>query len=163
VATETLMVASTLDLTSTGQEFRKLPAHMTYISWFKLPGEFREAFASRMEEVTTEHRAPRPMVGETERFGNEELGYASVHRLDSLTAGFNPIQDFYPQAILSSFASSVDADFNTQFFGVDWHPHMEYPNLNKGNELIFNNLTVFKKDELLGKKVVQAVYPWERP
>lgn len=166
MAAETVMVAATLDRLNAGQELVKLPPHMTYMAWFQLPDSEREAFASLLEEITEDYRPPRPIVGEEEKFGSETLGYTFVRRLDNLTQGFNPLLDFQPHAALHGFVSRVDPYFDDTYFGVVWHPHAESREarpLTDGEEIILDNLTVFQKNRTLGKKVVEAVYPWERP
>ena len=166
MAAETVMVAATLDRLNAGQELAKLPPHMTYMAWFQLPDSEREAFASLLEEITEDYRPPRPVVGEEEKFGSETLGYTFVRRLDNLTQGFNPLLDFQPHAALHGFVSHVDPQFDDTYFGVVWHPHtesLESSPLIEGDVIAIDNLTIFRKDRTLGKKVVEAVYPWERP
>lgn len=166
MAAETVMVASTLDRLSAGQALDKLPPHMTYMAWFELPDNEREAFVSLVQEITEEYRPPRPQVGDPEKFGNDERGFTHVRRLDGLVAGFNPILDFQPHAALHGFVSHVDPQFDDTYFGVVWHPHtesLESSPLIEGDVIAIDNLTIFRKDQTLGKKVVEAVYPWERP
>lgn len=163
MATETLMVAAVLKRPEVGQVFDTLPAKMTYASWFQLPDEQREAFASCIEEIIEESRPPRPVVLEEARFGDKVLGFEKVYHLDFFTQGFNPLLDFLPHAALISFISTVDPSFDRKYFGAKWNPHTKGQELSEGQTLSFDNLTVFKKDTHIGKKVVEAVYPWGRP
>lgn len=165
MATESVMVASMLERPSVGQTFITMPTHMTYISWFELPEEKREVFTSRLQEIVTKHRPPRPVADREEEFGNQKRGLETVRRLDYPTQGFNPLLDFEPHAILNAFVNKVDPSFDDTYFGVEWHPHIKNVNVPENEELIFDNLTVFNKGEKIGGKtlkVVQSVYPWER-
>lgn len=158
---ETIMVAATLERLTPGTELKKLAPHITYVSWFRLPIEYRAAFDAMMEEIVEINRPPRPVGGELLRYGNEERGFQEVRKIDQMTRGFNDIIDFWPHAALYSFARRVDPGLDGQYFGVQWHPHT-FPEVGEGEELIINNLTEFKKDKEQGVKIVNAVYPWER-
>lgn len=156
---ETLMVVSTFEPLSVGQEFEVMPEHMTWASSFNLPPARREDFALTMHDIIEENRPPRPIGGSSEIFGDEELGFDSVRRFNRASEGFNVIQDFHAQAALYAFITSVDPNFDTKYFGVRWNPHTKRA-VAEGEEVVIDNLTVFKKDTERRRKVVRDVYLW---
>lgn len=159
--TETIMVAATLERLTPGMELKKLPPRITYVSWFRLPTEYRAAFDAMMKEIVEINRPPRPVGGELLLYGNEERGFQEVRKIDQMTPGFNDILDFYPHAALYSFARRVDPELDGQYFGAQWHPHTS-PQVGEGEELVVDNLTKFKQDAERDVRIVDAVYPWER-
>lgn len=159
-AGERLMVASTFEPVEVGQEFESLPDHMTWASWFNLPAENREDFAFLMERIVDENRAPAPIGGSVEVFGDESLGLERVRRFDRASAGFNIISDFYAQAALYAFITDIDSSFDAKYFGAHWNPHTKAA-IAEGQEVQLDNLVTFKKVTEHRRKVVRDVYLWE--
>jgi len=154
------MIVSTFEPVEVGQAFETIPDHMTWISWFNLPDQRREDFASMLEYVVEENRPPTPVGGSLETFGDESLGLEDVRRFDRAVSGFNVLSDFFAQAAMYAFAKNADPGFKSQYFGIDWNPHTKAP-VQHDQEVPIDNLTVFTKDKERRLKVVRNVVQWE--
>lgn len=162
--TDRVMVASFLDTPKEGAELSGLPPHLTYVSWFNLPHEYREDFYAHMEGVTEQNRAPKIMGGSQKLFTDNGSGEdVGVRRLDAATRGFNTISDFAPHAEILGFVKHVDPAFDDRYFGMKWKPHItdtaEY-SLGQGEEVRLDNLTIVRRDKNIGRKVIERVLNW---
>lgn len=164
-AFDKVMVASFLDKPEEGERFLKMPAHLTYVSWFQLPHDKRESFHGLIEDIIEEERPPVITGGSQRIFTDPKTGELQrVRRLDVPTAGFNGLQDFAAHAALFAFAKNIDPSFDAQYFGMNWAPHVsETPDreLRQGEVVDLDNLTVVRRLKV-GQKVAEKVFDWRR-
>jgi len=160
--TETLMVASTLDEVTVGQEFQTLPPHLTVFPWFELDTDRMTVFDDDMREVLEQTRSPVITGGSVKQFGIDEA--TKVRRLDRPTERFNLISDFWVHALVYRSVSELGRGYDPRYVGLHYAPHISDSATRSvaENEIIsLNNLTVFKKDEQR-RKLVKAVYLWDK-
>lgn len=159
----TVMVASLFDRPEVGDVFNKVPLHLTYLPWFRLPDDQREDFEFQVEELIEQNRAPRILGGALRLFTDDTTGeLVTVRQIEKMTNGFNYVQDFFMHSALHSLARNIDKTADLGYFGHNWNPHVTSVNgqeMQQGEEVQLDNLTVLAKQ--FGKKVVQKVYVWE--
>ena len=123
--TTTVMVASLLERPEEGVVFEKVPLHLTYLPWFRLPDDKRDDFDFELNEIIEQNRPPRIMGGSLRLFTDDKTGEAvTVRKIEQMTDGFNVVQDFFVHAALHGFARHVDQEADLRYFGLRWNPHV---------------------------------------
>jgi hypothetical protein len=162
-ATETLMVASTLDRVEVGQRFASMPPHVTLFPWFDVETAKFEILNRELGEIILEHpRASRPEAGSALFFGVD--GSIPVRRLDRPTAGYNVIQDFSIHSSLYKLVNRLHATYDPTYVGLNYAPHISDTSersIAEGEVIELDNLTIFQKD-IRRQKLVKAVHLWDK-
>jgi hypothetical protein len=84
---ERLIVAATLDPVATGQEFDKIPPHMTVLRWFQMGERHRQRFFEpAMENIFNEQDVFQNLVG-TRRKNYGEQGQFPVREIKGAETG----------------------------------------------------------------------------
>jgi hypothetical protein len=159
-ATETLMVVSTLEETQVGQVYDSMPTHVTNLAWFNLATDSWEYFNDEMHDLIEQTRQPSVIIGDR---GFEDDPGAPVYRLNRITPTFNVLRGFDIHAGVWRAAHQFGQDIDPTYAGLNWHPHISDKtdsSLQTGQEIILDNLTVFRRDEQR-KKIVKAIYRWD--
>lgn len=161
MATESLMVVSTLDRLTVGQDFDSLPAHMTILPWFHLStydwSEFREEVEATVEETAM----PSVIVGCEASYGVHQD--TPVQLFNRPTPSFNLINGFDIHARIYRAAKWLGSDFDETYTGVNWSPHITVTTekkLQEGEMITFDNITIFAKQALSRTKTARAISRW---
>lgn len=152
------MVASTIQPVEIGNEFEKLPVHLTVIPWFALDEQRWPDLDEEIHEIMIENPAgpfPRSFVGEQVKYGPDQDIAARRAMIDAM-GGFPMYASLY--GIIRHLGSELD----TTYAGLAWSPHISdtTDHVFTGDEpLKFNNLTVFQRQSNHMKRV-KALYRW---
>lgn len=161
MSTERVMIVSTLERLKVGRQLDTIPPHVTHIAGLELPAEEQEALSALIEDLAEENAPYEYLGGSRLQYGDEQLGYQYVRRFDTHSTGFNPVNNFFVQAGLYSFAKRVDSNFDDTYFGLNWNAHT-HDGVQEHEIIKPDNITVIGKDRKIGRKVVRQVHAWER-
>ena len=159
---EKVMVVSTLDTFRVGEEFKKVPVHLTLAPWFNLPVESWDYFNREMGEIVLEHSFSPTIAGNVAAYGPG--GEEEVRRLNHPDL-FTVMQLFPVHAAVFELAYSIDPEINATYSRVNYSPHMSSRpdrTIADGEVIDLSNLTVFERRAETGRKLVKAVYLWDK-
>jgi hypothetical protein len=162
-ATEKLMVVSTLDRVTVGDSFDSLPPHLTVFPPFEIDELNVSEFLNDIRDITLENPAAHPEGGSRVLFGADET--IPARRLDQPTAGFNVIQHFNIHAAAFRSVNELGGVYDPSYVGLNYAPHISESadhSVAEGKVVLLDNLTVLKKDVERRKKLVIAVYLWDK-
>ena len=157
------MVVSTLDKVTVGESFDSLPPHVTIFPWFDLDETLIPAFESDMQEIIMHNPVALPEGGSSCLFGKDDS--ISVRRFDVATFGFNVIRHYDIHASVFRSVNELGGTYDPTYVGLNYAPHVtqsEECSVYQGDVVLLDNLTVFKKDIVRRKKLVQAMYIWDK-
>lgn len=157
------MVVSTLDKVAVGESFDSLPPHVTIFPWFDLDKTLIPLFESDIQDIIMHNPVALPEGGSTDLFDQDES--IAVRRFDVSTFGFNVIQHFNIHASVFRSVNELGGAYDSTYVGLNYAPHLtqsEERSVHQGEVVFLNNLTVFKKDKVRRKKLVQAIYIWDK-
>lgn|GEM_PF-5063565 len=152
------MIASTVSSVEVGDEFEKLPSHLTVIPWFALDEQRWPELDAHLKEMELEYPAgpfPRAFVGDRVKYGPEND--IEAHRVMIDAIGGFPLY-----ASLYGMIRHLGSELDTTYAGMSWPPHMNdtVDQAHQEDQLLrFDNLTVFQH-EFKRMKRVKALYRW---
>jgi hypothetical protein len=157
-----LMVVSALDTPRIGREYDKVPPHLTLAPWFNLPDESWDYFDDEMGEIILRTKFSPTEAGDAVSYGPK--GEDKAHRLNHPDE-FTLMHLFPVHAAVFELAHYFDPNIDTTYARLDYSPHISDTvdfALKTGELVDLTNLTVFEKRAKTGRKLVRAVYLWDK-
>lgn len=147
---EDLIVIQTLEQAQTGQEFAKIPSHVTVLSWFTLQKMRVEELVETLDELVVAHGAnARTMTGlQRVRYGiNEDIPACTL--------------EYATRAIHDGARERVDelgGTYHYPQYARNWSPHITDElgiSVQPGDEVRFASLALIsRQDSETGKRKV---------
>jgi 2'-5' RNA ligase len=160
VGAEDLIIIQTLEQVKTGQEFAKIPPHVTVLSWFTLQKLRIDELVETLDELATTHGAEaRTMTGlKRVKYGvNEDIPACTLN--------------VATRAIHDSARERVDelgGTYHYPQYAQNWSPHMTDElgiSVQPGDEVHFASLALISRQErAMGNfKIVEFSAPLDTP
>lgn len=150
---ESLLVAGMLSPVSKGEIFRKIPPHVTLLSWIEIgDGQFQH-FDTALFSIVSKH-PPLRLIGE------EEAMFGIDHSIRVRKLAQTGLDQIHRE--LRQVAGEIDpAILENEWSGDNYSPHVTYINgegISRAQEIIIPEIHLISKKSDSRQKTVRASY-----